>query len=335
MIDAIRKIVEGNHLSEREARETMEAIMSGKATDAQIAAFITALRMKGETVDEITGFVKVMRDKAERITSKDHNVLDTCGTGGDALDTFNISTISAFVAAGAGIPVAKHGNRAVSSKCGSADLLQAIGINLDADISVVQECLNTIGIAFLFAPKMHQAMKYAISPRREVGIRTVFNLLGPLTNPARAKRQLIGVFSKDWTQPLAYVLKNLGTTRAMIVHGLDGLDEISNIGETQISELHDGIVQTYTVKPEDFGFQKRRAEDIAADSQDACITYANDILEGRDSPQLEIILLNAAAAIACAGKADTIGDGIEIARESIQSGAAREKVEALKKITNA
>ena len=243
--EAIRKIVDGRHLTEEESAEIMDEIMSGIATDAQIGSFITAMRMKGETVEELTGFVKVMREKATKIKCAYPVCMDTCGTGGDLQDTFNISTLTAFVVAGAGIPVAKHGNRAVSSQCGSADLLMGLGVNVEADVAAVEKCIELTGIGFLFAPLMHRAMKYAVGPRKEIGIRTVFNILGPLTNPAGAKYQVMGVFTPEWTEPVAHVLKNLGSERALVVHGMDGLDELSTLGPTRVSELIDNDVKTY------------------------------------------------------------------------------------------
>ena len=246
--EAIRKVVEGSDLTEQEAVGAMTEIMDGEATPAQVASFITALRMKGETVEEITGFVKVMREKAVKVRPKSDTLLDTCGTGGDKLDTFNISTTATFVVVGAGVTVAKHGNRAASSTCGSADVLEALGANLNLDAERVATCIDTAGLGFMFAPAMHPAMKHAVGPRKEIGIRTVFNILGPMTNPAGAKRQIIGVFSPDLTETMAKVLGALGTERAMVFHGMAGLDEISTLGETRISELKDGVVSTYTAQ---------------------------------------------------------------------------------------
>lgn len=243
--EAIRKIVDGDHLSRAEAITAMTEIMDGEATQSQVASFVTALRMRGETVDEITGFVQVMRDKAIKVKPEADDLLDTCGTGGDRLGTFNISTTATFVIVGAGITVAKHGNRAASSSCGSADVLEGLGVRLDMDADRVAMCIDKSGLGFMFAPIMHPAMRHAIVPRKEIGIRTVFNLLGPLTNPAAAQRQIVGVFSPALTEPLAKVLNALGSRRAMVVHGMDGLDEISTVGETRISEIKDGEVRTY------------------------------------------------------------------------------------------
>src|SRR5512136_1734523 len=250
--EALAKVVQAIDLQETEMTETMTEIMEGKATPAQIGAFITALRMKGETVAEVTGAARVMRQRATRIDARSSVVVDTCGTGGDGRGTFNISTTVAFVVAGAGLTVAKHGNRAVSSGCGSADVLEALGVNIDAKPEIVEECIQQLGIGFLFAPKLHGAMKYAIGPRREIGIRTIFNMLGPLTNPAGATCQLIGVYDPKLTEMFAGVLKNLGTKRAFVVHGSDGLDEATVTGETRVSELKDGLIRTYNINPADY-----------------------------------------------------------------------------------
>jgi anthranilate phosphoribosyltransferase len=328
--ECIKKIVDCINLTEVEASEVMDEIMSGLATPAQLGSFITALRMKGETVEELTGFVKVMREKATRIYSNYKVIVDTCGTGGDLQDTFNVSTISAFVAAGDGVIVAKHGNRAVSSKCGSADLLNALGVNIEAEPDVVEKSLNEIGIGFMFAPLFHKAMKHAIGPRREIGIRTVFNLIGPLTNPAGATCQVMGVFSKEWTEKIAYVMKNLGIVRAFVVHGLDGLDEISIVGETQISELKDNKVRTYIVKPEGFGFSRRNLKEIFGGDVEQSVKSAIEIFEGGKGAKRDMVILNSAAAIASSGKVENIEDGIELAEKSIDSKFAMQKLEQLK-----
>lgn len=330
--ECIKKVVEGNNLTENEASAVMDEIMTGSVTPAQLGSFITALRMKGETVEELTGFVKVMRRKATKINSRHKTIVDTCGTGGDMQDTFNVSTISAFVSAGADVIVAKHGNRAVSSRCGSADLLNALGINIEAELDVIEKSLNEIGIGFLFAPLLHKAMKYAIGPRREIAIRTVFNILGPLTNPAGATCQLMGVFSPEWTEKIAYVMKSLGTIKSFVVHGFDGLDEISNIGETQISELNDGKVRTYTVKPEDFGFKRRSINEISGGDIEKSVSSAMEVFQGNKGAKREMILINSAAAIATSGIVDKIEDGIQLAEKSIDSGSALKKLEQLKEI---
>ncbi|MFC1558427.1 anthranilate phosphoribosyltransferase [candidate division KSB1 bacterium] len=332
--ECIKKVVEKENLTETEASEVMDEIMSGNTTPAQIGSFLTALRMKGETVDELVGFVHIMRQNATAIKSVHNTIIDTCGTGGDLRDTFNVSTISAFVAAGAGAVVAKHGNKAVSSNCGSADLLSALGLNIEVEPGTITKSLDEIGIGFLFAPLLHKAMKHAIGPRREIGIRSVFNLLGPLTNPAGATCQLMGVFNPEWTEKVAYVMKSLGTRNAYVVHGLDGLDEISTIGETQISELKNGEVKTYLVKPEDFNIQICSVDDIYGGSVEENVKTAMDILSGKSGAKRDMVLINSAAAIVASGLAETIEEGITLAAHSIDSGSALEKLEQLKKLYN-
>lgn len=333
--DAIRSAVEGRDLTQAEAVAAMTEIMEGEATPAQVASFITAMRMKGETVEEIAGFVKVMRQKAVRITPRSKDFIDTCGTGGDRLETFNISTTAAFVAAGAGVKVAKHGNRAASSQCGSADVLEALGANLSLDAGQIAACIDTVGIGFMFAPMMHPAMKHAVGPRKEIGIRTVFNILGPMTNPAGAKRQVIGVFSPDLTEPMAQVLMSLGTERAMVFHGIDGLDELSTIGPSRVSEISGGEVRTYTMTPESAGLPAARAEDLRAgvggvlDNVRAMLS----VLDGEKGPKRDIVLLNAAAALMVAGRCGTLAEGIEAAAKSIDSGAAMSALEQFKSFT--
>lgn len=337
--EAISKVVQRQDLTRDEAIAVMNEIMSGEATPAQIAGFITALRMKGETVDEITGGALVMREKATKINAGDevvdtYGIVDTCGTGGDGLHTFNISTISAFVVAGAGIKVAKHGNKSVSSKCGSADLLMSFGVNIEVTPEVVERCIKEIGIGFLFAPLLHSAMKHAIGPRREIGIRTIFNILGPLTNPAGANRQLLGVYDGNLTETLAGVLKNLGSRKAFIVHGEEGLDEVSICGRTKISELKDnGKIATYWITPEDFGLHKATLDEIRGGEGQKNVEMALEVLKGGDGPRREIILLNSAYGIMAGGKANTVQEGIELAKKSIDSGTALEKLERLKEIT--
>ncbi|OGS46047.1 MAG: anthranilate phosphoribosyltransferase [Elusimicrobia bacterium RIFOXYD2_FULL_34_15] len=342
--EAIAKIVQRENLTEKEAIDVMTEIMTGQATEAQIASFITALRMKGETIDEITGCAKVMREHATKIKVKKHaididrdeinidweTIVDTCGTGGDKTKTFNVSTVTAFVVAGAGVVVAKHGNRAVTSKCGSADVLEELGINLDLTFEKVEECINKIGIGFLYAPMLHSAMKYAIGPRRQISIRTIFNILGPLTNPAGANAQVLGVYSPDLTETLAFVLKNLGSKSAFVVHGIDAIDEISITGKTQISELKNGIIKTYLIKPEDFGLKRAEPEDIAGGDAKENAKTIIDILEGKKGPKRDIVLLNAAAALTAAGKSSKIKVGIELAEKSIDLGKALKKLEELK-----
>jgi anthranilate phosphoribosyltransferase len=331
--EAISKVIEQKDLIEESARGVMNEIMSGEATPAQIASFLTALRLKGETVEEITGFAKVMREKVTRVKVEEEVIVDTCGTGGDGTHTFNISTIAAFVVAGAGLIVAKHGNRSVSSKCGSADLLEALGVKIDADVKKVERCFKEIGMGFLFAPLLHGAMKYAIGPRREIGIRTVFNILGPLTNPAGAKAQVLGVYAPELTETLAGVLRNLGSKHAFLVHGLDGLDEITLTGRTKVSELKEGEITNYFISPEDFGMKTCEIEDLKGGTVEENVGIALDILKGEKGPKRDIVLLNAACAIVAGGKAKDLAEGIKKAAESIDSGKAREKLELLKKYT--
>jgi anthranilate phosphoribosyltransferase len=306
--------------------------MNGETTDAQIASLLTALRMKGETVEEITGFVKAMRDKVTKIKAPEEYLIDTCGTGGDGAGTFNISTISAIVAAGAGCKVAKHGNRSVSSNCGSADLLKQLGVNIENPPEKVEKCIEEAGVGFLFAPLLHPAMKYAIGPRREMAVRTIFNILGPLTNPAGAKRQLLGVYSKELTSTIANVLANLDSKHCMIVHGEDGLDEITTTGKTFVSELRDGKVTEYTISPEDFGLIKRDAEDLKGGTPEINAKIALNLLEGGTGGKREITILNSGAAIYVAGKAESLSDGIEKAKESIDSGEALKTLKKLVEI---
>jgi len=324
---------EGEDLDAEMMEMAMEEIMSGEATPSQISAFLMGLRVKGETVEEITAAAKVMRAKAKKVRAPE-DVIDTCGTGGDHSMTFNISTASAFVVAGAGVRVAKHGNRAASSHCGSADVLAELGVNLEADIKLVERCIEEIGIGFLFAPLLHQAMRYAIGPRREMGIRTIFNLLGPLSNPAGAKRQLLGVFDKRWVRPLAEVLKNLGSERAMVVHGEDGLDEITLTGATYVAELKDGEVREYKIEPEEFGFRRCLLSEIRGGTSGYNAEIIREVLSGSEGVKTDIVLLNAGSAIYVAGKAGSIKEGIELARQTIKSGKAMEKLEALIKMSN-
>lgn len=332
--EAIAKVVEKKNLSEKEMVLVMEEVMEGEATPIQVASFITALRMKGETVEEITGAAKVMRQKATRIHAGDFIVVDTCGTGGDRSNTFNISTTAAFVVAGSGIAVAKHGNRSVSSGCGSADVLQAIGVNIELRPVEVEECLREVGIGFLFAPLFHEAMKYALGPRREIGIRTIFNILGPLTNPANAKAQVLGVYDHALTGVLARVLGKLGSTHAFVVHGGDGLDEITITGETKVSEWNKGRLRSYKIKPHDFGIKRGRLKDLLGGGPEENAKILLDILEGKKGPKRDIVLLNAAAGIVAGGKARGFKEGIKLAEESIDSGAAKKKLEALKEFSN-
>ncbi|MBI5554879.1 MAG: anthranilate phosphoribosyltransferase [Elusimicrobia bacterium] len=347
--EAIGKIVEKKDLSEQEAIEVMNEIMNGEATEAQIGAFITALRMKGETVEEITGCAKVMREQAtpirvannkvvdldrDDINIEPETIVDTCGTGGDRTNTFNISTASAFVVAGAGLKVAKHGNRSVSSLCGSADVIETLGINLNVPPTEVEKCLNEVGISFLFAPLLHGAMKYAAGPRKQIGIRTIFNILGPLSNPAKATAQVLGVYSEHLCEVMARVLGNLGVRRAMVVHGLDAIDEISITGPTQVAELKDDQVKSYDVFPEQFGLKSATMEDIRGGNAQKNAQIILNILKGEKGVKRDIVLLNAAAAIYVGGKVKNMERGIKIASDSIDSGKALEKLESLREYTN-
>jgi anthranilate phosphoribosyltransferase len=327
--EALANIVGGEDLREAQMLTVMTEVMEGQATPAQIAAFMTALRLKGETVEEVTGAARIMRQKATRIDARSSVVVDTCGTGGDGRSTFNISTTAAFVVAAAGLTVAKHGNRAVSSGCGSADVLEALGVKIDAAPEIVEECLQQTGIGFLFAPQLHGAMKYAIGPRREIGIRTIFNMLGPLTNPAGATAQLIGVYDPKLTEMFAGVLRNLGTKRAFVVHGSDGLDEATVTGETRVSELKEGRVSTYNIDPvELFGRDFPADEFKGADAQ-ANARITTGILNGELGARRAIVVLNAGLAIVAGGKASDIREGIRVAEACIDSGAARAKLQAL------
>ncbi len=332
--ESLVKLVERKDLTEAEAESAMKCLMSGEATPAQIASFLTALRMKGETIQEITAFARTMRSFASCIfPNVEGPLVDTCGTGGDKIKTFNISTAAMFVAAGAGVTIAKHGNRSVTSKAGSADIIEAFGARIDLPPEEVQRCIEDIGIGFMFAPRFHGAMKHATPVRREMGIRTVFNILGPLTNPAGAQSQVMGVYDAALTEKLAQVLKNLGSKQAMVVHGLDGLDEISTIGGTQISELLKGDVRTYKVRPEDFGFKRATPEMIAGGDIAENVRTVLRVLRGEKGPKREIVLLNAAAAIFVGEKSRDIMEGIEVAANSIDSKLAYEKVVQLVEAT--
>ncbi len=327
--EAIAKVIEGKDLSRGEMTDAMNQIMSGEATDAQIGAFLIALRVKGECVDEIAGAASVMREKATPIATKHNVIVDTCGTGGDHSGTFNISTTAAFVAAGADLCVAKHGNRAATSQSGSADVLGALGVNIEASPETVSRCLDDVGIGFLFAISLHGAMKYAIGPRREIGARTIFNALGPLSNPASAKRQVVGVYSAALTETLAGVLGTLGAEHAFVVHGSDGLDEMTLTGPTRVSELKNGSVSTYDVSPGDFGLAQAPADALKGGDADYNAEITRSILNGEEGPRRDIVLLNAAAAIVAGDKARDLNEGVQVAAEVIDSGKALEKLEGL------
>jgi len=335
--DLIRKVTERKDLTVEESTRAMNEIMSGEATPAQIAAFIVALRMKGETTAEITGCARVMREKAKRVDPGfpgQYEVVDTCGTGGDLHCTFNISTASALVAAGAGVTVAKHGNRAVSSHSGSADVLKQLGVNIQAEVPVVEKCLREARIGFLFAPMLHGAMKYAIGPRREIAVRTVFNILGPLTNPAGARCQVLGVYDDDLVPVLADVLRNLGSRRCFVVHGDDGLDEMTTTTTTQVAELKDGWVATYAISPEDVGLSRAKMEDLVVGNVDEAADAIELILKGEAGPKRDVAVLNAGAALLAAGAAADLQKGVQKAVEAIDSGAAAETLKKLVQISN-
>ncbi|MEE9120839.1 MAG: anthranilate phosphoribosyltransferase [Syntrophobacteria bacterium] len=345
---AIQKVVDGQDLSEEEMEAAMDVIMSGQATPAQIGSFITALRLKGETIEEITGAARVMREKATKIAvdkslvSIDRDdinldketIVDTCGTGGDGTNTFNVSTTTAFVVAGCGLRVAKHGNRSVSSQCGSADVIESLGVKLDVSPKVVEECLNQVGMGFLFAPALHGAMKYAIGPRKEIGIRSIFNILGPLTNPAGANVQVLGVYDKYLTPILAEVLNRLGSRSAFVVYGEDSLDEVSITGRTFVSELKNGQVSNYSIEPEDFGLSRASISEIKGGDAETNRQIVLDVLQGEPGAPRDIVLLNAAAALVAAGMAGDFHEGIKQAAEAIDSGQAMKKLDALIEITN-
>ena len=330
---AIQSVIDKKHLNNGQMRSVMQNIMTGECTDAQIAGFLVGLRSKGETVEEISAATQIMRQLASRVHINRENMIDTCGTGGDGSSTFNISTTAAFVVAAAGGNVAKHGNRSISSKSGSADVLEAAGVKLELTSKQVAQCIEEIGIGFMFAPMHHSAMKYAIGPRRELGVRTLFNVLGPLTNPAGAKRQVMGVFSNDWLVTLATVLKNLGSEQVMIVHSHDGMDEISISAPTNIAELKNGEISTYTIEPEQFKLPRTDISALAVESVEESLQVMYAVLDNQSGPTLDIVLLNAGAAIYTAGIEDSLAAGIESARHVIENGSARSRLDELAKLT--
>ncbi|MBI4428178.1 MAG: anthranilate phosphoribosyltransferase [Ignavibacteriales bacterium] len=332
--EVIIKLAEHQDLSSPEAYEAMIEIMSGNASDAQIAGFLMGLRLKGETPEEISGCARAMREKAVRIQAKHPAVIDTCGTGGDASGTFNISTTAAIIASAAGAAVAKHGNRAVSSRCGSADVLKALGVNIDIPVEKVSKVLEDVGITFLFAPVMHQAMKYAVGVRKDLAIRTIFNILGPLTNPAGAKRQVLGVFQPSLTETMALVLKDLGSDHALVVHGDGGLDELSTVGETKVSELRNGQVTTYQVRAKEVGVETTSADAIRGGGIATNVEIIQGILGGMDGAPREIAVLNAGAALFVAGKASSLKGGVQDARAAIDNGSAKRKLQQWIEATN-
>ena len=331
---AIRTVTERHDLGGDEMADVMRLIMTGQATPAQIGGFLIGLRMKGESVDEIAAAASVMRELATRVAVAGEHLVDTCGTGGDAASTFNVSTASALVAAAAGARVAKHGNRSVSSSSGSADVLEAAGVNLDLDANQVARCVETIGVGFLFAPKHHSAMKHAIGPRKEMGVRTLFNLLGPLTNPAGAPNQVLGVFSAEWLEPLARVLAKLGSQHVLVVHADDGLDEISIGSSTRVAELKSGELSCYSVSPEQFGMLNGNIEQLVVSNAEQSLQLIKQVLDGNRGPAQDIVALNAGAAIYAAGITESLAAGVDAAKQAIESGAAKQKLKDLIDVSN-
>lgn len=326
---AIKKVTQHQDLTADEMAGVMQQIMTGQATDAQIAGFLIGLSMKGESIDEIAAAAAVMRELATPVTISGEHIVDTCGTGGDGASTFNVSTASAFVVAAAGAKVAKHGNRSISSTSGSADVLETAGVNINLSAEQVAHCIDSTGVGFMFAQKHHGAMKHAIGPRREMGVRTIFNLLGPLTNPARAGHQVLGVFDEKWVVPMAHVLQKLGSKHVLIVHAADGLDEISIGADTHIAELKDNAIINYTIKPEDFGLERAAVGQLAVSNAEESLSIIKGIFAGQIGPARDIVVMNAGAAIYAADLAHSLAQGIAMAQQLIDSGAAEQKLEAL------
>jgi len=332
---AIKAVIEKKNLNESDMLDVMNSIMTGQTTDAQIGAFLVGLSMKGETIEEITASAKVMRSLATPVEIKSNKYLvDTCGTGGDGLGLFNISTASAFVVAAAGGKVAKHGNRSISSKSGSADVLESAGVNLNLSPSLISECIAQIGVGFMFAPAHHSAMKHAIGPRKELAVRTIFNVLGPLTNPAKAPNQVMGVYDKNLVEPIANVLKELGSRHVMVIHSDDGLDEFSIADKTYVAELKDGVVSTYSVHPEDFGLTLGDLKDIRADNADASLALITEAFSGRNGTAKSIISLNAGAAIYVSGLTTSLQSGIDRANQVLSDGSSQKKLDEYIKVSN-
>ncbi len=329
----IAQVATGRPLSLEQAREAFDIMMAGDATPAQMGAILMGLRVRGETVDELTGGALAMRDRMLRVDAPE-NAIDTCGTGGDARGTFNVSTAAALVVAACGVPVAKHGNRALSSQAGSADVLRALGVDIDADIRLVERAIRAAGIGFMMAPRHHGAMRHVAGPRVELGTRTIFNLLGPLANPAAVRRQLLGVFAREWVEPLARVLGRLGVERAWVVHGADGLDELSTTGISFVAELRDGEVRTFEVAPEDAGLRRATLDDLKGADAESNASALRAVLDGLHGPYRDIVLLNAAGALVVAGAAEDLATGVTRAAEAIDSGAAKAVLAALVAITN-
>jgi anthranilate phosphoribosyltransferase len=330
----IARLLDREDLSAADCEEAMSLIMSGDATNAQIAGFLVALRMKGETVEEITGCARAMREAATPIHVDQPDAIDTCGTGGDTKGTFNVSTAAAIVTAAAGVPVAKHGNRSVSSSSGSADVLQELGVNIEAPRPVVEDCIRKADIGFLFAPLLHKAMKYAIGPRRELGARTVFNILGPLTNPAGVRRQLVGIYSRDLVEKIAGVLRNLGALKAMVVHSEDGLDELSVCAPTTVAELDEDQIEIRRIEPEQLGLERGRVEDLLVDTPEESASVIHGILAGRQGPQRDMVVLNAGAAIYVGGTTESLTEGVDLAADVIDAGRARKTLQQLIELSN-
>ena len=329
----LNQIINQKNLSQENMESMFMDIFAGSITDAQIGAFMAALATKGETFEELAGAARTMRRKAVRIQTTSNIIVDTCGTGGDSTGTFNISTTTAFVVAGCGVTVAKHGNRSISSKCGSADLLEELGVKIDTDAEIIEEAVNEIGIGFLFAPKFHSSMRHAAKARKDIGIRSIFNMLGPLTNPAAAKHQLIGVYAPELTEMFAQTLKLLGTKKAFVVHGHDGMDEITTTTSTRVTELNNGVIKSYDLEPLDFFDSYADPKDIKGKDKKVNAEITRSILKGKKGAKREIVLLNASAALVAAEQADDIASGIIMAEESIDSGKANEKLNALVKFT--
>ena len=330
----LQKVIDGNNLEVGEMETVMNSIMEGKTTNSQLAGFLVGLRMKGESINEITGAARVMRDKAISIKNDDNKLVDTCGTGGDGSGTFNISTTVALVLSGGNIKIAKHGNRSVSSKSGSADVLEALGINLDLKPVQVEKCIKQVGMGFLYAPTFHKAMKYAIKPRKELKVRTIFNILGPLTNPAQADYQVLGVYHPNLVKPLAHVLKNLGVRGAMVVHGDGGLDEFSISGPNQVAYLNNGKIEELTISPKDVGLEKSTLEDIKGGNPEQNSEIILSILKGETGPKRDIVLFNTAAALVASEQVQNFKEGIEFAENIIDSGAALKKLNNLRQFSN-
>jgi len=333
--DAIQKLIEKENLSTEEAASAMNEIMEGRATPAQIGAFLISMRMKGETVEEITGCARVMREKATRLNPKTRPLLDTCGTGGDGANTFNISTTAAFVVAGAGVAVAKHGNRGMSSVCGSADVLHQLGVKIETEPAAVERCIDEVGLGFMFAPLYHGAMKHAVGPRREIGVRTIFNILGPLSNPAFAEAQILGVYDRNLVEPLAHVLKNLGTHHAFVFSGIDGLDEVTTTSSSVIAEAKGDEVKVFEFDPAEVGIGRARREDLSGGDAARNAKIAKAVLKGEKGPCRDIVVLNAAFALVAADRAKNIAEGIEVAAHSIDSGAALGRLRRLREVSSA